>query len=89
EGVLTISGRKAEAERQANYLHQGIAARSFERRFQLADHMEIHGARLENGLLHVDIQRVIPEEKKARRIAIDVGSAPSQKPIDATPLRVA
>lgn len=70
QNVLTVKGQKTEPEEQTNYLYQGIAARSFERRFQLADHVEVTGARLENGLLHVELQRQIPEEMKPRRIAI-------------------
>jgi molecular chaperone IbpA len=93
EGTLTVAGRRGETEPRAKILHQGIAARSFERRFQLAEHMEVQGARLENGLLHIDILRVIPEEKKARRIAIAQASAPSHpvagQPVTGTPLRVA
>jgi molecular chaperone IbpA len=71
--VLTITG-KGEAkpnEKSAALLHQGIAGRSFERGFQLAEHVEVKGARLENGLLHVDLERIVPEEKKLRRITIN------------------
>jgi molecular chaperone IbpA len=90
DGTLTIAGRRAETEPRGKVLHQGIAARSFERRFQLAEHMEVQGARLENGLLHIDVLRVIPEEKKARRIAINTATdAPAAKVIDTTPLRAA
>ena len=56
-------------------LHQGIAARAFERRFQLADYVQVTGASLENGLLHIDLVREIPEAKKPRQIAIGSGSA--------------
>jgi len=71
EGVLTITGKRGSTEEpKGRFLFQGIAGRAFERRFQLADHVEVKGARLENGLLHVDLARVIPEEKKARRISI-------------------
>ncbi len=63
-------------------LYQGIAARAFERKFQLADHVEIRGANLENGLLHVDLVREIPESKKPRKIAIGTGKS-SAKIIDA------
>ena len=52
-------------------LHQGIAGRAFERNFQLAEHVEVKAARLENGLLHVDLERIVPEEKKPRRITIN------------------
>jgi len=72
EGVLSIHGkRETEKENGQNrYLHQGIAGRSFERRFQLAENVEVTGAQLENGLLHVDLERIVPEEKKPRRIPI-------------------
>jgi molecular chaperone IbpA len=61
-------------------LYQGIAARAFERRFQLADHVQVTGARLQNGLLHIDLKREIPEAMKPRQIPIGAGSA---KVIDA------
>ena len=70
DGVLTVVGKREEADKAA-YLHQGIAGRAFERRFQLAEHVEVRAAKLENGLLHVDLERVIPEEKKPRRITIN------------------
>jgi len=74
EGVLTVTGqRKPEGESRA-FLYQGIAGRAFERRFQLADHVEVKSATLENGLLHIDLERLIPEEKKPRRIAISAGT---------------
>ena len=78
DGVLTLTGKREESDKQ-NYLHQGIAGRAFERRFQLAEHVEVHAAKLENGLLHIDLERVVPEEKKPRRIAIN---APELKTID-------
>lgn len=71
EGVLSVQGKRAdEDESQTNYLHRGIAGRAFERRFQLAENVEVRGARLENGLLHIELERIVPEEKKPRRIAI-------------------
>ena len=70
EGVLTVQGKRAPDTEKANYLYQGIAGRSFERRFQLAENVEVRGARLVNGLLHVDLERIVPEEKKPRRIVI-------------------
>jgi molecular chaperone IbpA len=70
DGVLTIQGKREEAEK-ASYLHQGIAGRAFERRFQLAEHVEVRAANLENGLLHVDLERIVPEEKKPRYITIN------------------
>ena len=69
--VLTISGKKEEASDKPSFLHQGIAGRAFERSFQLAEHVEVKAARLENGLLHVDLERIVPEEKKPRRITIN------------------
>jgi molecular chaperone IbpA len=79
ENALTIRGEKkaAEAERKGELLYQGIAARTFERRFQLADGVQVTGAVLENGLLHVDLVREIPEAKKPRQIPIN-GRAPHQ-----------
>ena len=81
EGVLTVTGERTGQDKTepGNFLYQGIAGRSFERRFQLAEHVEVRGAKLENGLLHVDLERVIPEEKKPRRIAIN---APELKTIE-------
>jgi molecular chaperone IbpA len=74
DGVLTVQGkRNEETERTeaTGYLYQGIAGRAFERRFQLAEHVEVKGAKLENGLLYVDLERIVPEERKPRRIAIN------------------
>ncbi len=59
-------------------LYQGIAARAFERVFQLADHVQVKNANLENGLLHVDLVREIPEAKKPRQIAIGNGNGKAQ-----------
>ena len=76
KGTLTITGKKAsEDSSESNYLHQGIAARNFERRFQLADHVEVTGARLANGLLHIDLAREIPEAMKPKKIAIGTEKA--------------
>jgi molecular chaperone IbpA len=71
--VLTITGKRESetAEKQSSLLYQGIAGRSFERNFQLAEHVEVKAAGLENGLLHVDLERVVPEEKRPRRIQIN------------------
>jgi molecular chaperone IbpA len=76
ENTLTIRGdKKAKSEEKAGeVLYQGIAARAFERVFQLADFVLVKGAALENGLLHVDLVREIPEAKKPRQIAINAGS---------------
>jgi molecular chaperone IbpA len=71
ENTLTISGVKNKEETKS-YLYHGIAERNFERRFQLADHVKVNHAKLENGLLHVDLAREIPEAMKPRTIAIQV-----------------
>lgn len=76
ENGLSVKGeKKVDQDKKADVLYQGIAARSFERRFQLADYVQVTGASLENGLLHIDLVREIPEAKKPRQIAIN-GSAP-------------
>jgi molecular chaperone IbpA len=77
DGVLTVQGKR-EGEAKAGYLHQGIAGRAFERQFQLAEHVEVRGAGLENGLLHIELERIVPEEKKPRKITIN---APELKTI--------
>ena len=89
EGTLTIRGEKQvkETETAGEVLYQGIAGRAFERRFQLADHVEVKGASLENGLLHVDLKREIPEAMKPRQIPI--GDRSSAKVIDAKTARAA
>lgn len=72
--TLTVKSNKVAAASDRTYLHQGIAARNFERRFQLADHIEVTGARLENGLLHIDLVREIPEAMKPKQIPIGNGN---------------
>ena len=75
ENVLTVTGKKSEkTESKAEFLHQGIAQRGFERRFQLADYVQVDGAELDNGLLHVALRREIPEAMKPRTIAIKSAS---------------
>ncbi|WP_434569217.1 Hsp20 family protein [Pseudomonas sp. Z1-14] len=72
KGVLTISGGKREASNDSvTFLHQGIAQRAFKLSFRLADHIEIKSAGLSNGLLSIDLLRVVPEEAKAKRIPIN------------------
>jgi len=74
EGVLTVTGKAVkEEEPKQQFLHRGIARRAFERRFELADHIQVNGANLVNGLLHIDLVREVPEAMKPRKIAI--GSA--------------
>ena len=71
--TLTVKGQKHPDQNTRNYLHQGIAARNFERKFQLAEHIEITGAQLENGLLHIELAREIPEAMKPKTIPIKEG----------------
>jgi len=88
ENTLTIRGEKqAKSETNGEVLYQGIAARAFERRFQLADYVEVKGASLENGLLHVDLAREIPEAMKPRQIRIGTGSTP--KVVESKPAKAA
>src|SRR5215469_13734201 len=73
ENVLRVSGESQKDEEKKNgngYLHRGIARRAFERRFSLADHMKVTGARLDNGMLHVELVHEVPEAAKPRKIAI-------------------
>jgi molecular chaperone IbpA len=71
QNTLTVSGSRAESDDEdREFLYRGIATRSFERRFQLADHVRVVSARLENGLLHIDLKRELPEQMKPRRIRI-------------------
>ena len=79
ENTLTITGARQESDEGRQFLHQGIAGRSFERRFQLAEHVKVAGASLVNGLLNVELQREIPEAKKPRKIAINGGDASNIK----------
>jgi molecular chaperone IbpA len=82
ENALTIRGQHADEQdgQRGEILHQGIAARAFERRFQLADHVEVTGAKLENGLLHVDLKRELPEKMKPRRI--EIASTPATRTLE-------
>lgn len=74
ENALVIAAKKADAAEVPTYLHRGIATRAFERKFQLADHVQVTGAAHENGMLHVDLKREIPEALKPRRIEISGGA---------------
>ena len=78
ENQLVVQGRIRDAQPQdgVTYLHRGIAGRAFERRFQLADHIKVTGASLENGLLTIDLVREVPEAMKPRKIAITSSTAP-------------
>jgi molecular chaperone IbpA len=74
EQTLSVRGEKKTEDKERTFLHRGIAARSFDRRFQLADHVEVKGADLQNGLLHIDLVRNLPERMKPRTVAIGSGS---------------
>ena len=71
KGVLTVRGKKADTKDDRKYLYQGIATRTFERKFNLADHVEVTGAQLNNGLLSINLVREIPEAMKPKTIAIN------------------
>lgn len=73
EQRLKVTGHKAELEDGVEYLHRGIAGRAFERTFQLADHVRVTDANLVNGLLHIELERVVPEALKPRTVAIGSG----------------
>ncbi len=79
ENELKVIAKKEETDNTPQYLHQGIAARSFERRFQIAEHVKVVGASLTNGLLNVDLKREIPEAKRPRKIAINGNEATNVK----------
>ena len=81
ESTLAVRGEKKpeEGAGERKFLHRGIAARSFERRFQLADHVEVKGADLKDGLLHIDLVRNVPERLKPRSIAIGNGKAATKQ----------
>jgi molecular chaperone IbpA len=80
ENSLSIRGEKTTGQEDTTFLHRGIASRSFERRFQLADHVVVKGAALENGLLHVDLVRELPEAMKPRTIPIATKTEKADKP---------
>ncbi|UYN94687.1 MAG: Hsp20 family protein [Enhydrobacter sp.] len=76
EGELLVTGKAQPSSDHTEYLYRGIAGRDFERRFQLADHVKVTGAKLANGLLTIELKREIPEEKKARAIRIEAAAEP-------------
>lgn len=78
ESTLTVSGEKKPDDKERTFLHRGIAARNFERRFQLADYVEVTSAGFENGLLNIDLKRNIPERMKPRQIAINASEGARQ-----------
>jgi molecular chaperone IbpA len=78
QNSLIVTGQRKQPETQRNFLHRGIAERSFERRFGLADHVRVGGAKLENGLLTIDLVRELPEILKPRKI--EINNTVAQKP---------
>lgn len=70
QNQLTVTGRRGEDDGETQYIHRGIATRAFERRFQLADFIEVGNARFDNGLLSIELRRVVPDAMKPRKIAI-------------------
>lgn len=83
DGALIVSARKAKDETPRTYLHRGIATRAFERRFHLAEHIKVTGAVHENGMLHIDLVREVPEALKPRRIEIARGDTVDAKAVEA------
>ncbi|WP_188236631.1 Hsp20 family protein [Sphingopyxis sp. LK2115] len=75
QNQLTVTGKRARDDGKGEYLHRGIAARDFERRFQLADYIEVGEAGFDNGLLWIELKRVVPEAMKPRKIAIGSGNS--------------
>ena len=88
QNTLVVSGKRTNAQEQKQFLHRGIAARSFERRIGLADHVKVAGASLENGLLHIELVREIPEAARPRRIEIGTGKTQSRV-VDVAPEKAA
>ena len=70
DSVLTISGKQDKKETEVEYLHKGISARNFERTFRLADNTEVRGANVQNGILSIALEHIVPDEQKAKKIAI-------------------
>lgn len=83
QNILKVSGVRKQEQDERKYLHRGIANRSFERSFQLADHVKVTGAELKNGLLNIELKREVPEAMKPRRIPINEGKVIDQTTIKA------
>jgi molecular chaperone IbpA len=82
ENALSVRGEKKADGGERQFLHRGIAQRSFDRRFQLADYVEVKGADLKDGLLHIDLVRNLPERMKPRTIAIKAGNGAAHKRLE-------
>ena len=89
EGTLIVSAKKAAEDDSRSYLHRGIATRAFERKFQLADHIRVTGAAHQDGMLHIDLVREVPEALKPRRIEIANGKTVDVKAVEAKPKKKA
>lgn len=85
ENALVVEGRKKDVEDTGAFLYRGIAGRSFKRQFQLADHVRVTGAKLQNGLLVIELVRELPEAMKPRRIVIGTGATPATVEVTAQP----
>lgn len=83
ENALVVAGRSKEDDSARDYLHRGIATRAFERRFHLADHVRVNGARHIDGMLHIELVRELPEALKPRQIAIATDAKPASKLVEA------
>ena len=83
ERSLVVSGRKADEAKDRSFLHRGIATRAFDRKFQLADHVLVKGASHEDGMLHIDLQRELPETLKPRQISISAPAGAPRQVVDA------
>lgn len=77
ENTLVIAGKLAKPEEEKKFLYRGIAGRAFERRFELAEFIKVDSANIENGLLHVDLVREVPETAKPRRIEVKAAAKPT------------
>lgn len=86
EGSLIVAAKKGEDDSEKSFLHRGIATRAFERRFHLADHVRVTGASHSDGMLHIDLQREVPEALKPRRIEIASTSPVTDDVVDAKPV---
>ncbi len=80
ENSLVVTGKATKEEEEGRYLHRGIARRAFDRRFSLAEHIKVVGASLENGMLHVNLVREVPEAAKPRKIEISRGTPTPEQP---------
>src|SRR6056297_3242113 len=86
ENALVVTARKAEEDEDRTFLHRGIAARAFERRFHLADHVRVTGAKHADGMLHIDLVREVPEALKPRRIEVTSDTGQEQDMVEAKPV---